>query len=543
MVSRFRRYRQITDVLVKYGFGIAVQELTPGIWRWGFYQRVFPEKRPVYERIRLAIEELGPTFIKFGQIASTRTELLPPELILELHKLQDQVMPVPFSQIRPVIEGYCGCIEEAFTRIEEEPVGSASLSIVYRAELKDGTKVAVKVQRPGIGEVIEKDLVILQSMAKRVEASFPDLRIYNPTGMVADFATQIRKELDFVRDGKNAERLARNMKGIPGVRCPRIYWEYSGARLLVMEYVEGVRIDDREGIRKAGLLPREIAHTGFQAYMKQIFEDGFFHGDPHPGNLLVTPKGDIVFLDFGIVGIIRPEKRFIFINLIGSILENDVDALIRSLEQLGIQVSPDQVESLRDDLYMALMDYNQIQLGELNVSQLIHELTAVMRRYSLRVPMNLMLMLKVIMMVADIGMVLDPQFKFSSYMEPYMDELDRKDILSAEFGRRARHAAADAIEGIFELPASMNTILKRFSTGAITFDIADTDMHRFQVIVDRSTDRILAGFIIAALVIGSSVVIFASRQTIGGFVLLLAYSAFIAAVFMGILALYYSFRD
>jgi ubiquinone biosynthesis protein len=292
MVSRFRRYRQIADILVKYGFGIAVQELTPGIWRWRFYQSLFPEKRPVYERIRLALEELGPTFIKFGQIASTRTELLPPELITELHKLQDHVAPAPFSQVRPVIEGYCGCIEEAFTRIEEEPVGSASLSIVYRAELKDGTRVAIKVQRPGIAEIIEKDLIILHGMARRVEATFPDLRVYNPTGMVSEFASQIRRELDFVRDGKNADRLARNMKGIPGVRCPKIYWEFSGPRLLIMEYVEGVRIDDVEGIRKSGNVPRELARTGFHAYMKQIFEDGFFHGDPHPGNLIVTGHGD-----------------------------------------------------------------------------------------------------------------------------------------------------------------------------------------------------------------------------------------------------------
>jgi ubiquinone biosynthesis protein len=543
MVSRFRRYRQITDILVKYGFGIAVEQLTPGIWKWRFYQRVFPETRPVYERIRLALEELGPTFIKFGQIASTRTELLPPELITELHKLQDRVAPAPYSQVRPIIEEYCGCIDEAFARIDEEPVGSASLSIVFRGELADGTKVAIKVQRPNIAEVIEKDLIILQGMAKRVEATFPELRVYNPTGMVKEFGAQIRRELDFVRDGKNADRLARNMKGIPGVRCPKIYWEYSGPRLLVMEYVEGVRIDDVEGIRKAGNIPREIAHAGFRSYMKQIFEDGFFHGDPHPGNLIVTKGGEIIFLDFGIMGIIRPEKRFIFANIIGSILENDVDTLIRSLEQLGVQIKPEQLDGLRDDLYIALMDYSEFHLREVNIAQVIHELTAVMRRNSMQVPMNLMLMLKVIMMVADLGMALDPEFRFNTYMIPYMEELDEKGIVSRELGRRARRSATAAIEGLFELPASMNTILKRFSTGSLKVEVAETDMHRFQAIVDRASDRILAGFITAALVIGSSVVIFASRQTIGGFVLLLAYAGFIAAVFLGILALYYSVRE
>jgi ubiquinone biosynthesis protein len=361
--------------------------------------------------------------------------------------------------------------------------------------------------------------------------------------MVKEFSSQIRRELDFVRDGKNADRLARNMKGIPGVRCPRIYWEYSGPRLLVMEYIEGVRIDDVEGIRKAGNIPREIAHAGFRAYMKQIFEDGFFHGDPHPGNLIVTKDGEIVFLDFGIMGIIRPEKRFLFINLIAAILENDPDGLIRSLEQLGIQVRPDQVDALRDDLYIALMDYSEFQLKDVNIARLIHELTAVMRRYSMQVPMNLMLMLKVIMMVADIGRVLDPAFRFDTYMIPYIEELDETGIVSRELARRARKSATAAIEGLFELPASMNTILRRFSTGSIRFEIAERDMQRFQTITDRATDRILAGFITAALVIGSSVVIFASRQEIGGFVLLLAYAGFIAAVILGILALYYSVRE
>jgi len=263
MVSRFRRYGQIGDVLVKYGFGIAIDELVPGVRKWKFFQKHFPEKRPVYERMRLAIEELGPTFIKFGQIASTRTELLPPELIEQLHKLQDHVAPVPFSQVKPIFEEYCGCTEDVFSHIDEEPIGSASIALVYRGELRDGTKVALKVQRPNIAETIEKDLVILKALAKRVEVVFPDLRVYNPSGMVQDFATQIRKELDFVRDGRNADRLGQNMKEMPGIRCPKIYWKYSGARLLVMEYVEGVRVDDREGIRAFGLDPREIGKKGF----------------------------------------------------------------------------------------------------------------------------------------------------------------------------------------------------------------------------------------------------------------------------------------
>ncbi|HXW99523.1 MAG TPA: AarF/ABC1/UbiB kinase family protein [Methanomicrobiales archaeon] len=540
MVSRFRRYGQIADVLVKYGFGIAIDELVPGVRKWKFFQKHFPEKRPVYERMRLAIEELGPTFIKFGQIASTRTELLPPELIEELHKLQDRVAPVPFSQVRSIIEDYCGCMEDVFSTVDEEPIGSASIALVYRGVLKDGTKVALKVQRPGIAEIIEKDLVILHGLAKRVEVVFPDLRVYNPTGMVQDFATQIRKELDFVRDGRNADRLAHNMHGIPGVHCPKIFWKYSGTRLLVMEYIEGVRIDDVEGIRAYGLTPRAIGKTGFYAYMKQIFEDGFFHGDPHPGNLIVTPKGELVFLDFGIMGVIRPEKRHTFMNLILSILENDVDLMIRSLEKLGVKVKPDDIEGLRDDLFITLMDYSEFELKDVNFSRVIQELTTVMRRYSMQVPMTLMLMLKVIMMVADIGKALDPEFNFSSWVAPYMEELGEKDYAAREIMRKARLSAVTALEGFLELPQSMNTILKRFSSGAIRFEVAEGDLQRIQHIMDRSSDKVLVGLITAALVVGSSLVIFASRATIGGPLLLLATLVYAIAVAIGFVALYYS---
>ncbi|MDD1660174.1 MAG: AarF/UbiB family protein [Methanomicrobiales archaeon] len=541
MVTRFRRYRQIANVLWKYGFGILLDEYLPSVRNWRFMQRHFPQQLPVYQRIRLAIEELGPTFIKFGQIASTRTEILPPELIAELQKLQDQVAPLPFSEVRPIFEEYCGDLSCTFRNIDETPVGSASISMVYRGVLADGTPVALKVQRPGIPAIIEKDIVILRWMAKRVETLFPDLKVYNPGGMVEDFAVQIRKELDFIRDGKNAERLTRNMQGIPKVRCPKIYWEYSGPRMLVMEFIEGVRVDDVEALRRMGHDPKKIGKTGFTAYIKQIFEDGFFHGDPHPGNLLVTAKGDLVFLDFGIVGIIRPEKRWVFINLLTSIVTNDIDMMLRSFEKLGIQIRPEQMDSLRDDLYIALMDYSEFQLGEVNFSQMVSELTAVMRRYSLNVPMNLMLMLKVVMMVADIGVRLDPEFNFTRYVEPYLEDMAARDVTAQEVANRVRRSATTALEGFIELPGNLNAILRRFSSGAIRLEMVDTDLQRLQHAMDKSTDKILVGLIIAALVIGSSLVIFSSRAGAAGIADLFATLVYMSAVVMGFYALYHSF--
>ncbi len=255
MVTRFQRYRQIADVLVKYGFGILVEELVPGAERLrAFRKRARVEKRSVYERIRLAIEELGPTYIKFGQIMSTRRELLPPPLIEELQRLQDRVAPLPYEQVRPVIEEYCPNLEECFDLIEEEPVAAASLSQVHRAVLKNGDVVALKVQRPGIVELIETDLLILRSLADRVETMFPDLRVYNPRGLVDEFSAQIRRELDFSQDGMNAERLRRNMRDVAGVRIPGVYWEYTGPRMLTgtrMWYRRRVSVRPRSAIAKS----------------------------------------------------------------------------------------------------------------------------------------------------------------------------------------------------------------------------------------------------------------------------------------------------
>jgi len=316
MVSRLRRYAQIIDVLGQYGFRIGLERMFPGRARFRLPARKKTDKASestVYERIRLALEDLGPTFVKFGQILSTRTELLPPELIDELKKLQDRVKPIPFSEVRTILEENCPDIDLWFCTIEETPVASASIAQVHRAFLTDGTPVAIKVQRPGIGEIIDTDISILRSMAERLEVVIPESRLYNPTGLVDDFAHQIVKELDFTRDARNADRMARNFRSVPGIRFPKIYWEFTSPRVMVMEFVEGVRIDEPEAILQLGLDPHDIGVRGFHAYLKMIFEDGFFHGDPHPGNLLVTKEGEIIFLDFGIVGILRPEKRQHFI--------------------------------------------------------------------------------------------------------------------------------------------------------------------------------------------------------------------------------------
>jgi len=541
MVTRIRRYAQIVDVLGKYGFGIALEKMFPGKPRFRIPTPGGPpETSTVYERIRLAIEELGPTFVKFGQIMSTRTEILPPEMIEELKKLQDHAKPLPFADVRAVIQQSCLNIDDWFSEIDEAPLASASIGQVHGAVLKDGTRVALKVQRPGIPDVIETDLAILGSMADRIDAVFPDVRVYNPIGMVQDFTQQIRKELDFLRDARNADRMSRNFKDVPGIRFPKIYWEYSSPRMLVMEFIDGVRIDNPDAIRSLGLEPHAVGVRGFHAYLKMIFEDGFFHGDPHPGNLFVTNEGDVVFLDFGIVGVLRPEKRQIFINLLFALVTDDIELMLKSLEGFGIQINEVDREALRDDLYIMMHDFGGgDEVQQFNFGLMVTELTETMRRYKLKVPMNLMLLLKVFVMVLDIGIRLDPKFNVGKEITPYLTKLADTDNLSAAYLKRASNSLMEAVDAMFDLPRNVNLMLKRLSTGTLRLEIVDTDIQKLQMTLDRASDKLMIGLVVAALVVGSSLVLISSSLTLPNEVFWLAILGYSAAVLVGFYAIYH----
>ncbi|MDD3070636.1 MAG: AarF/UbiB family protein [Methanoculleus horonobensis] len=542
MVTRFQRYRQIADVLVKYGFGILVDGVVPGGERLRGIGRAQKDGRSVYERIRLAIEELGPTYVKFGQIMSTRRELLPPELVEELQRLQDRVAPLPYDEIRPVIARHCKNLEECFDIIEAEPVASASLSQVHRAVTRDGRVLALKVQRPGIVELIETDLTILRSLAKRANSLFPDLRVYDPEGMVDEFATQIRRELDFTQDGMNAERLKRNLAEMPCVKIPRIHWDLSGPSLLAMDYVEGVRIDDVEALRSLGLFPEEVAATGFEAYIKQIFVDGFFHGDPHPGNLLVTCEGEIVFLDYGLVGVLRPERRRVFVDLLLAMSLTDVAGVISALKKLDVRIDPAVLDAVKDDLYVVLLDYRETKIEQVNFGTAIRGLTETLRRYRIRVPPTLMIMMKVIVMVMDIGTRLDPSFNFDQRIRPYLLEIATAQRLSPDNVTGAVQSVIGAAESLLAIPGNVNETLKTLSEGTVKIELEDHDLTEIVNVIDRTSDKIIVAVVVGAIVAGSSLVLRMDQVPIPEYLTLLATLGYAAAVVVGFYAVYSALR-
>jgi ubiquinone biosynthesis protein len=539
-VSNLKRYKEIGDVLLKWGFGSTLlEDLSPGLARMNLQGRLHPDiaGMSVYERMRHVLEELGPTFVKFGQILSTRRELIPPEMFEELAKLQDKVAPLPFEQVRPIIEGYCGPIDEAFRDFDTEPFAAASISQVHKAVLHDGTIVAVKVQRPGIADQIETDLPLFLKMAERIEKLSPESRVYNPQAMVREFSIQIRKELDFTREGRNAETLAAGMTDIPEIKIPKVYWKFTGERVITMEFVEGCRIDDVDTIRSYGVDPVAIADIGFHAYIRQIFRDGFFHADPHPGNLLVSREGQLIFLDFGMVVLIRPERRKIFIKVLLAIVEGDVDTLVECFEKLGLVIRQEDLEPLKDELYASLRDYQTYAISDFNVGSAMESLPKILQKYHLMVPGSLMMVLKVIWMIFDVAVKLDPGFNFNQRVRPYFEEIVAGSFLSSDSFRKLPLSLIEMAEGFMNLPRAINQTLRNLGNGDFKLEIEANDLKTLSTSIQDASERILIGLIASAIVIGSSLVVYASDTPITGNLFYLTFLVYIVAIIIGIIAL------
>jgi ubiquinone biosynthesis protein len=542
MALPLRRYEQIAAILVKYGFEVAVADLLPNTVQWRLRrQKSETVNINVNRRVRLAIQEMGPTFVKFGQIMSTRRELLSPELIEELKLLTDKVDPSPFEKVQPTIEEYCGNIDETFVYLNKRPFVAASLSQVHHGKLRDGTVVVLKVQRPGIKEQIETDLRILKAIADRAERTSTDLQIFNFPSMIVDFARQIMSELDFTRDGKNAELIAKNMKDFERVRIPKIYWQYTGSRLLVMEYMKGVRIDRVDLIEKLGVDPKDIAQLGFKAYMKQIFEDGFFHANPHPGNLLVNPQGELVFLDFGLIGVLRPEKRDILLKMLVAIVDKDVDDLIEVFDSLGIGIRDQWMDAFKDDLYLAVMESDTHARG--GSADSFEGVVSAMRKYRLKVPMVTMLMIKVILMVEDDGNKLNPEFNFMEEVKPVIASIFRKRVMNQANIAKAGFDLIEAFQSAKDLPDNVNSFFKRLSKGTVTFKIAHDDLDRLGNSVDRASYKILLGLVMASIVIGMSLVILATQSVFSPQTFQVSIVVYAIAVVLGLVSVIQLIRE
>ena len=409
------RYRQILKVLAKYGFGDLISSVKR---RWRAPKGIKELGRA--ERARLALQELGPTFIKLGQMLSMRPDLITPEFGEEFKKRQDEVPPCDFEEIKGVLEEELKApLESKFSRFDPLPIAAASLAQVHKAEI-NGEPVAVKVQRPGIRRVIETDIDILLQIAGIVKRRLGDEAPFDPVGIVNEFAKSIYRELDFTREANNMLRFARNFQNDPTVYVPKVYWELTTRRVLTMEFVDGIKISDVERFESLGLDRRTVALNGAKAVLKEIFEHGFFHADPHPGNIFVIKGNVIVPVDFGMVGRLTSKEMESLGRLLTGMVYKDAGLIVRTLYQLGMLEETRDTDELERDISDFLDRYYKRPLYQLDMRAIMDELMWIVRSHRVKVPSSYTLMLRALVTMEGVGRLLDPQFDMFALAKPYV---------------------------------------------------------------------------------------------------------------------------
>jgi len=536
-LRKFRRSRQIMAVLFRYGLDYFVERTK----KVNILLKI--KKKPknykaltMPERLRLALEELGPTFIKFGQILSTRPDFLPPAFIKELEKLQDQVPPFGDSQVKAIIEQELNSpIEKLFKKFEMKPVAAASLSQVHKATLFSGKIVAVKIQRPNIREMAELDLDILENLSGILENRFQNGWVYHPKLIIKEFKRAISKELDFTNEAHNFEKFRINFKETKYIRVPKVYWNMTTTKVLTMEFIEGVKINEITKEKYKGIFkPKEVAEKGAKAILKQILEDGFFHADPHPANLFVLPPSTIVMLDVGMVGHLDEKTIANGAKLLQAIIDGNLDQVMRSFEDLGIIIKEFDRNLLRQDLKELFDRYLEVPLKNLEINKISQDILEIMARYNLVLPANLVLMIKALSVVETTGKQLDPNFDIVSTARPFTKEILRKKFAPRELLKRGEIILQESAELIDELPQDLINILHKLKEGKLKFNFEHRGLEKLTREINRSSNRLSFSLVICSLIIGSSLIL---QQQVGPFIFgysVLGIIGYLLASFLGL---------
>ena len=511
-----KRYREIVDVMIRHGFGYLVDRFGLRPFR-SLREKLFgprPLKEQLLilseaERLRHALEELGPTFIKFGQILSPRHDLIPSEYIQELSKLQDRVIPYEYAEAKKVIEKEFGKnIEEVYQSFNPKQIAAASIGQVYRATLAGGEEVAVKVMRPGVEEIIETDLAILMSLARFAEKHIKESKFFNPVGFVDEFSRIIRHEIDYAHEAKNAERFYVNFAGSADVKIPKMYWKYTTKHVLTQEYSEGIKISDIAQIEALGMDKKKISIDLANAYLKMVFEDGFYHADPHPGNILVSREGNIIFLDFGMAGHIDPVLHENLANLMIAIRRNDIDFLIDALAEIGL-ISDAGSESpmLKIKLEELLNKYYTLSTKFIDPTAFLRDLIDVFAKSRGKIPTNVMLLSKTLMIRDEISRKLDPEHNFAELTEPYVKKMMEERTKASYIMREAAKTIWDFAHLVKAFPKRVNHILAKAEKGTLKLELEHQGLENFIEELDIASNRLSFSMIIAALIVGSSLII------------------------------------
>ena len=506
------RVHDIASVLIRYGFGGFVRSLGMGkaleragrVLHWQHVEDYVKLDTP--QRIRRVLEDLGPTFIKLGQILATRVDLFSPQYIAEFEKLQDQAPPVPFEELLPQLEeDIGGSIDEIFLEVERQPLAAASIAQVHKAVLKDGTPVILKIRRPGLRKIIEADLRLLQRIVDIAESESPEIRRFHPKEVLRQFNQSLHRELDLAAECRNAERVAANLADDLNIMIPKVYWQWTGERLNVQEYIQGIQGRDLAAVDKAGLDRKLLADRGIRAVMKMIIEDGFFHADPHAGNVFYLQDNKLAFIDFGMVGHLTEERREQVVSMLYGMINHLPTKVAEILEDWSDNIYTDE-QVLTVDIEAFVDQYSSLALKDLSLTLMMSDLMAILRDHKLILPADLALLIKAYITLDGLGRHLNPDFNILIFATPYIQRIMMDRYRPEAIAKRGWRNLLSVADLLSSLPKDLRKLLRASRKGAIQIDVTVRRLDHYVNNIDNAISRLTMGIVTAALIIGSSII-------------------------------------
>lgn len=516
-VKHGRRYQEIINTFVKHGFSHMLFRL--GLTDKPSSRR---EKMGTLEhnlsdigiQLRNALQSLGPTFIKLGQIASSRRDVVPEPIALELEKLQDDVQAIDYPVVREIIERELGeAPETLFAEFDEEALATASIGQVHVAKLHSGEEVAVKVQRPDIEHIILTDLGILNNLVRMMHQRVEWVRTYRIREIVEEFSHSLLNELDYLLEGRNGERVARQFAEDPTIKIPRIYWDYTTKKVLTMEMIHGIKVNKYDELEEKGYDKKQIAERITDAMLYQILVEGFFHGDPHPGNIFILPNNKVAFLDFGMVGRLSDDMKYHFASIIINIQAGDLDGIIDTFNTWGLLDRVENLHALRRDIDSLLQKYYDVPINQLSLGNVMLEMFTIAYKHRIEIPTDIAILAKVILTLESIISNLDPDLSIMDAIEPYGRQLFYERIHPINVARKNWKRFVKNVEILSELPKDLKDMSQALKRGKVHFDINIFELHTILRKLDRIANRISFSLILLAfsilmmgLIIGNSIV-------------------------------------
>jgi ubiquinone biosynthesis protein len=512
MVRDLPRLHEITSVLIRYGWGDVVRlmglarvlERTGRLLHWQTSSDISRLDLPV--RIRLALTDLGPTFVKLGQVLATRVDVFPPAWIEEFERLHSHVPPVPFEQLRPQLEARWGKpVEAVFASFETVAFAAASIAQVHRATLHDGTRVVVKVRRPNIEEKIEADLRLLVHLAKLLELEVQDSRRYHPVQIVGQLRRSLVREQDLVMEARNLDIFGKRFADDPTVHIPKVFWEYCGDGVNVQEELVGIDGNDFARAREEGYDLKLLAARGADAVLKMILIDGYFHADPHPGNVIYQPGNVVGIMDFGMVGRVTDARREQLIDFLQAVVAKDEMGMLNVLSNWAGDAEIDE-SRLGYDLSEFVFSYDNLALKDIQVGPLLAEVTAVMRENNLAMPPDLTLLFKALITLEGLGYQLDPDFHMIDHLTPFVEKVLEARYAPQALAKRARHGLKEMADVLFGLPRDVARLFRQARRGRLRIDLDLKRLDHFGLQLNQAANRLTMGVLTASLVVGSSII-------------------------------------